>query len=271
MNAQHQDTAMTDAAVSIKEGLGRALAEELKRHDKAWGLLSEFDQSASLDRLEEAVSDLIADAVEAIACRGFPHVRLGLEKVTFTSKGAQVTGTTSRRAPGIHDLADLAGSDAIIVTADANEFLEGAWPEPERDQRELELDGWAPQQGDLVVVKAATSCRYTGLLVEEGTTGMVEEVLEGLAKVDLDGVKDGVVQVEVGVLGPAEVLEELDTADGPGDWVAGDVCLVGANRTRGTVVEVVDENTVRVETELDGTTHSTMFPIASIHRPGGDA
>ncbi len=135
VNVEH---AAAEAAITLKENLGAALVDELKRHDKAWGAMSEAEQGAALDRLEHAVVDLIADAVEQIACRDFGRARVTLKSVAFEGDKVKISGTASKQSDRIHDLADLAGGSVFVVLVDSNEFIAGDFPKPRADQMDIE-------------------------------------------------------------------------------------------------------------------------------------
>lgn len=132
------------AEATLKQHLADILLGEVKAMPKPWQELGENEQRQVLDRMEGQLRDAARAAVFEIASHGFPTVRINISKVEFTPTGSKVTAGASSTGTGIHELAKRVAlaredddRDVIVVLADANAFVSGDLPEPDRDQLEL--------------------------------------------------------------------------------------------------------------------------------------
>jgi len=123
---------------TVYENLIRAMLVHIKAQKKIWRLMTESEQDTMLAQFDDDLRGAIRSAVDLVAADGMPHIKVKLEKVTFTD---QVQGTISMENTDElrHRLADAARKTVILVVPDYDAHLQGERPRGEPEQTDLGL------------------------------------------------------------------------------------------------------------------------------------
>lgn len=122
------------AASHVAGDLLSALVDELRTLQKPWQATSEFEQRDVIDRLRRRVRSNVATACRLIAAADRPTLDAIVDQVVFKD-GVKAVLTMSKANPSVHDLADAAGSEVLIVVSGAEGFMGGVDDvQPDPDQ-----------------------------------------------------------------------------------------------------------------------------------------
>lgn len=130
-------TSVSAASESAGTTLLKALLNEIRQLPKPWEETPEREQEVVIDRLRRAIDSSVRSLVRVIAGGSFPHIPATVESVAFKD-GVKAVLTLSKGHDGTHALADATGGQAMVVLANAQEFLEGMERiQAENDQRDM--------------------------------------------------------------------------------------------------------------------------------------
>lgn len=125
------------ASETMAGDLLAAVVDEIKQLQDPWQKTSQAMQANVIFRLELRIKLLTAKAVRIIAADGRPAMRAKVESVTFKD-GIKAILKMRQNDPPRHDLADAAGSDVMVVLADADQYSGGCENvQPDPDQQNL--------------------------------------------------------------------------------------------------------------------------------------
>lgn len=118
---------------SLRVRMLSIILDELKATQKPWEQLNKYEQDDALRRIDRRVRGWVNDAVDEILSYDLAHVRLAVNKVEFTGSGTKVA-CTGRSDEGVHELADRAGLEVLVLLVDPDRWLEGELPKADEDQ-----------------------------------------------------------------------------------------------------------------------------------------
>lgn len=116
--------AVNDVEQTAAQLLMRALYDEITNIRVPWSITPEDQQQAILDRLRGVVDLAVRGAVRSIATVGFTSIRGRVDSLTIKDDAKAVL-LLARGSEQIHDLADHVSSEAILVFADPQQFIDG--------------------------------------------------------------------------------------------------------------------------------------------------
>lgn len=142
------EIAQQTAAVAAETLTGdlRDFVLDRLRHEqdkRPWDKRSEAEQRDTVHRVEAAVREIVAKAIEILAAGGRRTIRATLDQVTVKD-GIVGKLVMMKSDPLRHQLFDSVGNAVLIVVADPEEFT--------GERAEVKI---APDQGDLEAVEKA--------------------------------------------------------------------------------------------------------------------
>ena len=112
---------------------------ELKNLHSPYGKLNEGQQQEVIDRLSEAATEAVHNAIAIISSRKVSTIEVTMKEVKFNSKQLTLTSIVDAKDPNRHDLIDSAGRLCLLVMA-PDDYAEGLdFIQPDRDQAEFPL------------------------------------------------------------------------------------------------------------------------------------
>lgn len=112
---------------------------ELKNLHSTYGKLNEGQQQEVIDRLSEAATEAVHNAIAIISSRNVSTIEVTMKEVKFNSKQLTLTSIVDAKDPNRHDLIDSAGRLCLLVMA-PDDYAEGLdFIQPDRDQAEFPL------------------------------------------------------------------------------------------------------------------------------------
>ena len=112
---------------------------ELKNLHSPYGKLNEGQQQEVIDRLSEAATEAVHNAIAIISSRNVSTIEVTMKEVKFNSKQLTLTSIVDAKDPNRHDLIDSAGRLCLLVMA-PDDYAEGLdFIQPDRDQAEFPL------------------------------------------------------------------------------------------------------------------------------------
>lgn len=112
---------------------------ELKNLHSPYSKLNEGQQQEVIDRLTEAATAAVYNAIAIISSRNVDTIPLTVADAKFKAKSITVTATIDAQDPNRHGLIDVAGKLCLLVLA-PNDYAEGLdFIKPDRDQKEFPL------------------------------------------------------------------------------------------------------------------------------------
>lgn len=112
---------------------------ELKNLHSPYGKLNEGQQQEVIDRLTEAATKAVYNAIAIISSRNVETIEVEVVDAKFKKKAITVTASISADDPNRHGLIDVAGKLCLLVLA-PNDYAEGLdFIKPDRDQHEFPL------------------------------------------------------------------------------------------------------------------------------------
>ena len=112
---------------------------ELKNLHSPYSKLNEGQQQEVIDRLSEAATEAVHNAIAIISSRNVSTIEVTMKEVKFNSKQLTLTSIVDAKDPNRHDLIDSAGRLCLLVMA-PDDYAEGLdFIQPDRDQAEFPL------------------------------------------------------------------------------------------------------------------------------------
>lgn len=112
---------------------------ELQNLHSPYGKLNEGQQQEVIDRLTEAATEAVHNAIAIISSRNVSTIEVTMKEVKFNSKQLTLTSIVDAKDPNRHDLIDSAGRLCLLVMA-PDDYAEGLdFIQPDRDQKDLPL------------------------------------------------------------------------------------------------------------------------------------
>ena len=112
---------------------------ELKNLHSPYGKLNEGQQQEVIDRLSEAATEAVHNAIAIISSRKVSTIEVTMKEVKFNSKQLTLTSIVDAKDPNRHDLIGSAGRLCLLVMA-PDDYAEGLdFIQPDRDQAEFPL------------------------------------------------------------------------------------------------------------------------------------
>lgn len=112
---------------------------ELKNLHSPYSKLNEGQQQEVIDRLSEAATGAVHNAIAIISSRNVSTIEVTMKEVKFNSKQLTLTSIVDAKDPNRHDLIDSAGRLCLLVMA-PDDYAEGLdFIQPDRDQAEFPL------------------------------------------------------------------------------------------------------------------------------------
>ena len=112
---------------------------ELKNLHSPYSKLNEGQQQEVIDRLSEAATEAVHNAIAIISSRNVSTIEVTMKEVKFNSKQPTLTSIVDAKDPNRHDLIDSAGRLCLLVMA-PDDYAEGLdFIQPDRDQAEFPL------------------------------------------------------------------------------------------------------------------------------------
>lgn len=133
------DTTVTLAADTLTGDLATWLIDRLRNLECAFRYLSEDQQREQIVSAKQAVERLVKEAVNIIAADGRSSIPGKCVKVVNDGKKLQAVIEVSTSSEHRHDLLDAVNFPVQMLVADAEKFDGGDVPDPEPDQRGLEV------------------------------------------------------------------------------------------------------------------------------------
>lgn len=121
----------------LAKRLTAGLLDELKDMSQPWNKTPEAEQSVIIARITDTVRNATKEAVQVIAAQGVKGVVGTLFQVTV-KEGVRATLVVPPGTDRLHDLADHATKDVVIVLSDPEKFMKGLDEiKPDKDQKDL--------------------------------------------------------------------------------------------------------------------------------------
>jgi hypothetical protein len=112
---------------------------ELKNLHSPYSKLNEGQQQEVIDRLTEAATKAVYNAIAIISSRNVDTIPVTVVDAKFKAKAITVTAAIDAQDPNRHGLIDVAGKLCLLVLA-PNDYAEGLdFIRPDRDQHEFPL------------------------------------------------------------------------------------------------------------------------------------
>lgn len=112
---------------------------ELKNLHSPYSKLNEGQQQEVIDRLTEAATKAVYNAIAIISSRNVDTIPVTIVDAKFKAKAITVTAAIDAQDPNRHGLIDAAGRLCLLVLA-PNDYAEGLdFIQPDRDQSDLPL------------------------------------------------------------------------------------------------------------------------------------
>lgn len=112
---------------------------ELQNLHSPYGKLNEGQQQEVIERLTEAATEAVHNAIAIISSRNVSTIEVTMKEVKFNSKQLTLTSIVDAKDPNRHDLIDSAGRLCLLVMA-PDDYAEGLdFIQPDRDQKDLPL------------------------------------------------------------------------------------------------------------------------------------
>lgn len=121
--AQTRTPAAIAAAAS---SLGRDMLDTLMGHVEkipGWSMSGQQTRDAAVKALREAVEGTIRSAIQIIGSGQFPACGGVLANVSFGAKGIRASVEIDRKAPGRHELIEMAGLEVVLLMANHDDYL----------------------------------------------------------------------------------------------------------------------------------------------------
>lgn len=128
--------------------LMKCVIEQVKVLPKPWDALSEHEQREYLDRVDLQVADAVRQAISIISSQGHNMVPAKIESVTYKDGCKVVLKAIGDIVTTIH-LAEAEGQIVNIIIPVAELLSDNGKPEPDPDQRGLELGHEYDESGEL--------------------------------------------------------------------------------------------------------------------------
>lgn len=121
------------AAESLKGDIRDEFLTEIKQLKKPWEKLTEYEQERLIHRCRDIAGNLVRNAVEIAAARGFEHIPVSIGKFTVDAeKGIQSTFAMARSDENLLAMGRRIGSVVLLVPLDLHDFMGERKPaEPE--------------------------------------------------------------------------------------------------------------------------------------------
>lgn len=135
-------------ASTLKSALMQITLDELKNALDVWQRISEHEQDAVLQRLDQRVSGATRQAIELFATSGIARVKATMEQITIKD-GIKAVLSLSRFDAQRHEVVDAQGQTVYIVLANPEQFTDAPHEhKPDADQQALDLDKNLKDVGD---------------------------------------------------------------------------------------------------------------------------
>ena len=125
-------------ARTLAGDLRDAILARQRALQKPFSKLSEAEQRVEAETVGALAAGLVEEAVALIAGRGAPTISARVKRAT-TKKEIEIVLACARNHPDRHQLIDRVDENVVIVLMDATQFLDGAPPEIDKDQPDLDL------------------------------------------------------------------------------------------------------------------------------------
>lgn len=113
---------------------------EIKAAPTHWSTMPQQMQEEMIDRIDQNVSNVIKNAVNAMVAHQFPLVTGELDSVTVKDEIKAVV-KISKHSEGLHDVIDAVGASIRMIVVDTDDFETGEGKiEADLNQRPLPLD-----------------------------------------------------------------------------------------------------------------------------------
>lgn len=131
MTTQHPEI-----QASLKQQMHGVMLDFIRTMRKPYQQMTEEEQDTLLSWLEGSVTDVIRQAVHAIASDGRRVIVSNLEKFTVKD-GVKVEIKCSNQPQILEDLGEAVGKPVLLVAAGTDEYTYGDVEKPEANQRAL--------------------------------------------------------------------------------------------------------------------------------------
>lgn len=109
---------------SVAHELLEMLVGELREQRRPWMTYTEDEQRESIDRLRKSVENSIEQLTQVIVAGQRQTLTADVDRVTFANSVRAVL-TLPRGSGLVHELADRAGAQVVLVLVDPKEFASG--------------------------------------------------------------------------------------------------------------------------------------------------
>lgn len=120
------ETRTPAAIAAAASNLGRDMLDTLMGHVEklpGWAMTSEQTRNAAVKALRESVESTVRQAIQIIGSGQFPACGGMLANVSFGSKGIKAIVEIDRKAPGRHELIEMAGLEVVLLMASSGDYL----------------------------------------------------------------------------------------------------------------------------------------------------
>lgn len=122
--AQAEQSAVGPLAAILGRDILAALVGQVKSQPDHWHRMNEITQKQQIDRMREAVRQIVHHAVRALVSGStYKAIACELDALTFKD-GIKGSFKLASNADGRHELADAVGTRALIVLADEDAYLQ---------------------------------------------------------------------------------------------------------------------------------------------------
>lgn len=122
--AKAEQSAVGPIAAALGRDILAAVIGQVKSQPDHWHRMNEITQKQQIDKMREAVRQITHHAVRALVSGAqYTAIPCKLDGLTF-KEGIKGTFALESGAQGRHELADAIGSRALIVLADAEQYME---------------------------------------------------------------------------------------------------------------------------------------------------
>lgn len=157
-------------------GIRDFLLDRLRANNdpRPWDQLDEGQQSFAIATCTSQARALVEAVVDAVAAQGRPTIKIAVKTVQSDGEVIKAAVTLPAMHKLRHELLDAAGRPAMLIVADADEFMgEGVVPGINPDQGSLDMGAHASIELD---VSAESAKELLGLVAEDEHATLPEKL-----------------------------------------------------------------------------------------------